>query len=121
MDPVISAATRTLRRAAVVIDEEELDEGDTSPFHGGFQSPPELQTPDLSRTKRLDREQEDRGLDTPRRVEDVEPVGMSERRRSDVVHMANSVARTAQSYARIRRARTLVRAAARRIIPTAGM
>lgn len=48
---------------------------DDMPFQNSNESPPELQTPDFDQTKRLDRDQEAEGLDTDRRVEDVEEVG----------------------------------------------
>ena len=56
---------------------EPLNEEDTEadePFQHWIDSPEELRQPDLGQTKRLDREQEDEGLDTDRRVEDVEDI-----------------------------------------------
>ncbi len=76
VDPVIRNAYRVLRRAAAVLKEDDPEGVDDSPFHGGFESSDELRTPDLTKTKRLDREQELQGLDTDRRVEDVESYGM---------------------------------------------
>lgn len=49
---------------------EEADE----PFEHWIDSPDELRAPDLSMTQRLDREQEEEGLDADRRVEDVEDI-----------------------------------------------
>ena len=57
-------ATRVLREAAEVLDEDD-DGADDSPFHHNIESPKELRTPDLFKTHRLDREQEERGLDRP--------------------------------------------------------
>ncbi len=51
---------------------EEDDDNDD--FKHYVQSPKELRGPDLDQTKRLDRDQESEGLDTDRRVEDVEDV-----------------------------------------------
>lgn len=57
-------------------EDHELEEDqDTNPFQHFLESPPELQDPDLGATKRLDREQEDEGLDSDRRVEDIEGIG----------------------------------------------
>jgi hypothetical protein len=53
------------------------DEED-SPFQHYLESPEELQTPDFDQTKRLDRAQEQEGLDADRLVEDVEEVGTLE-------------------------------------------
>lgn len=55
-------------------EDHELEQ-DTNPFQHFLESPPELQDPDLGATKRLDREQEDEGLDSDRRVEDIEGIG----------------------------------------------
>jgi len=52
----------------------ENEEQDDVPFQQTIRSPKELRTPDLSRTKQLDREQEEEGLDADRRAEDVEDV-----------------------------------------------
>lgn len=58
------------------IHEGDDDENqDDIPFQHWLESPEELQAPDLGNTKRLDREQESDGLDTDRRVEDVEGIG----------------------------------------------
>lgn len=57
---------------------EEIDtlrdesEDDTDDFHHWIESPPELRAPDMDKTKRLDRDQENDGLDADRRSEDVE-------------------------------------------------
>lgn len=48
---------------------------DESDFKHYVDSPKELRDPDMDRTKRLDREQGDQGLDADRRAEDVESVG----------------------------------------------
>jgi hypothetical protein len=53
-------------------DESEDDNDD---FKHYVESPKELQQPNLDRTQQLDRTQESEGLDTPRRVEQVEDVG----------------------------------------------
>ncbi len=53
---------------------EEADE----PFEHWIESPDELRAPDLSTTQRLDREQEDEGLDADRRVEDIEDIVSNE-------------------------------------------
>ena len=53
---------------------EDNDASEDIPFEHWIESPEELLTPDLGQTKRLDREQEDEGLDTDRRVEDVEDI-----------------------------------------------
>jgi len=45
------------------------------PFQNSIESPEELQTPDFDETKRLDRTQEEQGLDSARLVEDVGEVG----------------------------------------------
>ena len=45
------------------------------PFQNPIESPEELQTPDFDETKRLDRTQEEQGLDSDRLVEDVGEVG----------------------------------------------
>jgi hypothetical protein len=58
-DPVIREALRTLREA-----EKLLEENDGVPFRHTLSPPEEFRDPDLTRTKRLDREQEARGLDT---------------------------------------------------------
>jgi len=58
------------------IGHEDRDEDkDNIPFQHWLESPDELQAPDLGTTKRLDREQENEGLDSDRRVEDVEGIG----------------------------------------------
>lgn len=58
------------------IGHDDSDEDkDNMPFQHYLESPEELQAPDLGTTKRLDREQEDEGLDSDRRVEDVEGIG----------------------------------------------
>jgi hypothetical protein len=51
------------------------DGADDMPFANEIGSPQELQTPDFDQTKRLDRDQEEEGLDSDRRVEDVGEVG----------------------------------------------
>ena len=71
-----------------VEEEESVDEilrqalgddvEDDDPFQHYLESPKELQTPDLSQTQRLDREQESEGLDTDRRAEDVENISGNE-------------------------------------------
>jgi hypothetical protein len=53
---------------------EHDEDKDDNPFQHWLESPEELQAPDLGATKRLDREQESDGLDSDRRVEDVEGV-----------------------------------------------
>src|SRR6516162_10694693 len=45
------------------------------PFQNPIEAPEELQTPDFDETKRLDRTQEEQGLDSDRLVEDVGEVG----------------------------------------------
>jgi hypothetical protein len=55
-------------------DQSEDDGQDE--FHHYVDSPEELQTPDFDQTKRLDRAQEQQGLDADRRVEDIEEVGI---------------------------------------------
>jgi hypothetical protein len=50
-------------------------EDDTDDFKHYVESPEELKAPNLDRTQQLDRTQEGEGLDTPRRVEQVEDVG----------------------------------------------
>lgn len=50
-------------------------EDDTDDFKHYVESPKELQAPNLDHTQQLDRAQETEGLDTPRRVEQVEDVG----------------------------------------------
>ena len=54
--------------------EKLLQENDGVPFRHTLSPPEEFRHPDLTRTKRLDREQELRDLDTHRRVEDVERI-----------------------------------------------
>ena len=54
---------------------ESDDEQHNQQFQHWVESPPELQDPDLGAAKRLDREQEDEGLDSNRRVEDIEGFG----------------------------------------------
>lgn len=56
------------------LSEEESETDEDTPFQHWIDSPEELRQPDLGQTKRLDREQEDEGLDTDRRVEDVEDI-----------------------------------------------
>ena len=56
------------------IDTLRDDEPDDDDFKHYVESPRELRGPDFDRTKRLDRDQEAEGLDTDRRVEDVEDV-----------------------------------------------
>lgn len=51
------------------------DEQEDIPFHGGQVPPDELLEPDMDKAHRLDRQQEDQGLDGDRAVEDVEEVG----------------------------------------------
>lgn len=53
----------------------EDDDDDTDEFKHYVESPKELRGPDLDQTKRLDRAQEEEGLDVDRRAEDVEDVG----------------------------------------------
>lgn len=72
-DPVIREANRVLRLAAAVLEDD--DEDRDLPFQQILRSPEEFRMPDLSKTKRLDREQEAQGLDWPRRAEDVEALG----------------------------------------------
>jgi len=50
-------------------------EDDTDAFHHWVESPPELRAPDMDKTKRLDRAQEDDGLDKDRHSEDAEAYG----------------------------------------------
>lgn len=73
-DPVIREASVVLLQAAALLAAPEDD--DDVPFQQILRSPDDFGMPDLSRTKRLDREQEAQGLDDHRRVEDVEAVGM---------------------------------------------
>lgn len=54
---------------------EHDEDKDDIPFQHWLESPEELQAPDLGTTKRLDREQESEGLDSDRRVEDIEGIG----------------------------------------------
>lgn len=75
MDPVLREASRILRLADALLHEDEDDEDDGVPFRHILSPPEEFRTPDLSRVKRLDREQELQGLDAHRRAEDVEPLG----------------------------------------------
>ena len=56
-------------------DESETGDGIKNPFHHWIDSPSELQDPDTSDAHRLDRNQEDQGLDEDRRVEDIEEFG----------------------------------------------
>lgn len=56
--------------AVDTLRDEDEDENDD--FKHYVESPKELRDPDLDRTKRLDREQEEDGLDEDRRVEDIE-------------------------------------------------
>ncbi len=58
-------------------DQSEDDGSDD--FHHYVESPKELRTPDFSQTQRLDRAQEQMGLDADRRVEDIEAVGIPTR------------------------------------------
>ncbi len=82
------ASRRASRRLAWGEDEapedidtlrDETDEEDEA-FHHYVKSPEELRTPDFDKAKRLDRAQENAGLDTDRRVEDVEAVGIPTRK-----------------------------------------
>lgn len=54
------------------------DEDDTDDYKHYLKSPKELRAPNMDQTERLDREQEDEGLDADRRVEDVEDVSAPE-------------------------------------------
>ena len=54
--------------------EQSEDDGQDN-FHHYVESPEELKTPDFDQAKRLDRAQEQEGLDGDRRVEDIEEVG----------------------------------------------
>jgi hypothetical protein len=54
---------------------EQGDDDGQDDFHHYVESPDELQTPDFDQAKRLDRAQEQQGLDADRRVEDIEEVG----------------------------------------------
>jgi len=47
-------------------------EDDTDDFHHWVASPPELRKPDLDQSQRLDKAQEDQGMDADRQVENVE-------------------------------------------------
>lgn len=78
-------------------DTHEQDEED-NPFQHNLESPEELRAPDLGATKRLDREQESEGLDTDRRVEDVEGV-----RPNDEAAMAQQQGRQAMARTSRRR------------------
>lgn len=82
-------------------DAEPPDED--TPFQHWIDSPEELRRPDLGKTKRLDREQEEEGLDANRRVEDVEDIMSTE----DEADMAQLQGR--QAMARTRK-KTLRRA-----------
>lgn len=75
-DPVIRNANRVLREVSALLRSSVDDGDDDIPFQQTIRSPEELRAPDLSRTRRLDREHEEQGLDTHRRVEDVESFGM---------------------------------------------
>lgn len=81
-------------------DENGDEDKDDNPFQHWLSSPEELQAPDLGATKRLDREQEDDGLDSDRRVEDVEGV-LPE----DEAAMAQQQGRQAMASNRTRRRR----------------
>ena len=59
---------------------DESDDDGSDEFHHYVESPDELRTPDFDKAKRLDRDQEDAGLDADRRVEDVEEVGIPTRK-----------------------------------------
>lgn len=54
---------------------DEGEDDDETSFHHYIESPAELQDPDLDQTKRLDRRQENQGLDNDRHSEDVEEFG----------------------------------------------
>jgi hypothetical protein len=60
MDPVIRRARYILRQSAALLAAAE--ENDGVPFQHALSPPEEFREPDLSRTKRLDREQEAQGL-----------------------------------------------------------
>lgn len=79
-------------------EDDGNDNDDDNPFQHYLESPEELQAPDLGATKRLDRKQEDEGLDTDRRVEDVEGV-----RPSDEAAMAQQQGRQAMARTSRRR------------------
>lgn len=55
--------------------DENDDDGTDNDFKHYVESPQELREPDLDQTKQLDRDQEQEGLDTNRRAEDVEDIG----------------------------------------------
>jgi hypothetical protein len=59
---------------------EQSEDDGSDDFHHYVDSPEELSTPDFDQAKRLDRAQEDAGLDADRRVEDVEEVGIPTRK-----------------------------------------
>lgn len=79
-------------------DSRDQDDDDDNPFQHNLESPEELRAPDLGATRRLDREQESEGLDTDRRVEDVEGV-----RPNDEAAMAQQQGRQAMARTSRRR------------------
>ena len=69
------------------------DEDPNIPFAAEIPTIPELRTPDFDQTKRLDRAQEDQGLDNDRRVEDVEEVGVPDDEQEQPVPQRPTAAR----------------------------
>lgn len=57
---------------------DESEDDGTDQWHHFVKSPPELQDPDMDKVHRLDREQEEEGLDEDRRSEDVEDIESSD-------------------------------------------
>ena len=68
-------------------------------FQNLIPSPPELQGPDLDQAKRLDRDQEQEGLDTTRRVEDVENISGSPTPQQGVPMPTRNARRRGRRYA----------------------
>lgn len=86
------------------LDDEDDQPGDDKhepEFQHWLESPDELQAPDLGATKRLDRQQEDEGLDSDRRVEDIEGIGS--RPEDDEAMMAQQQGRQAMARRNRRR------------------
>lgn len=82
-------------------DDHPGDDRNEPEFQHWLESPEELQAPDLGATKRLDREQEDEGLDSDRRVEDIEGIGS--RPEDDEAMMAQQQGRQAMARRNRRR------------------
>jgi hypothetical protein len=82
---------------------DESDDDGSDEFHHYVKSPKELQTPDFDKAQRLDRAQEEQGLDSDRRVEDVEEVGSQQQQQQNYSRSASRPVRNTAPQEKIRR------------------